>query len=516
MKRSFTGISLAILILLSVQCSSPPTHSSSAEGVKFENSSNPTLSVEGTKPTVAPELLLKSRILALLKKGKYQELDSLLESYQREFEQDFHKEEKLAEAFDSFSADDPMLEGQLNDWIKDYPKSYSALLARAHYFNSRGWIRRGFRGAGEISHTQFALMEANFQKAAQDVAEALKLKSNLIAGFCLLLNMEKTAPEFDRDARLLERALALCPASFLIRKIHIEKLEPRWGGSYQEMRQFAEAAQEYAPLNPKLKVLKGFVDWDKGRTLEESDERKGEAIEAYTRALFYGDYWLFYHERSRTFYHMGRYTEALEDGNRAVALRPQEEECYILRSRIFFFMEKPGHALRDLQVAGQIWPYDTDNAKWGRSVAKRLVYSAYQLYQQSQFAGAIEKYDLAAEFDPDNVETYYWRGTAYMKQGMLAEAERDLEKSVQQNPRHFESYRWLDWVLARQGKWDTILEYWNRFLDLEPNHARAYLERGDTFYHKGDLKSALRDAEKACELGEAEACALGQSLKQKV
>src|SRR5207244_11085437 len=100
----------------SVNVASIHTHASSEDSVQFDNPSNPTLSVDGTKPTFAPELLLKSRILALLKKGKYQELDSLLESYQREFEQDFHKEEKLAEAFDSFSADDPMLEGQLNDW----------------------------------------------------------------------------------------------------------------------------------------------------------------------------------------------------------------------------------------------------------------------------------------------------------------------------------------------------------------------------------------------------------------
>jgi hypothetical protein len=37
----------------------------------------------------------------------------------------------------------------------------------------------------------------------------------------------------------------------------------------------------------------------------------------------------------------------------------------------------------------------------------------------------------------------------------------------------------------------AVVEHWNRFLALEPNHAKAYLERGGTFYHKGDLKESL-------------------------
>ena len=103
-----------------------------------------------------------------------------------------------------------------------------------------------------------------------------------------------------------------------------------------------------------------------------------------------------------------------------------------------------------------------------------------------------------------------------MQQGSLAEAQRDLEKAVQLNPRHFGSYQFLDWALAKQGKWGAVVEHWNQFLALEPNHAKAYLERGGTFYHKGDLKRAFQDAQKSCELGEPEACARSERLKQRI
>ena len=84
------------------------------------------------------------------------------------------------------------------------------------------------------------------------------------------------------------------------------------------------------------------------------------------------------------------------------------------------------------------------------------------------------------------------------------------------NPRHFGSYQFLDWVLTKQGKWDAVVEHWNQFLALEPNHAKAYLERGYTFYHKGDLKRAFQDPQRSCELGVPESCARSESLKQRI
>jgi tetratricopeptide (TPR) repeat protein len=66
----------------------------------------------------------------------------------------------------------------------------------------------------------------------------------------------------------------------------------------------------------------------------------------------------------------------------------------------------------------------------------------------------------------------------------------------------------LDYILASQGKWDEILDIWNRFLALEPNNAEAYFERAGTHKHKGDMDSALADLDRACDLGKQEACNL--------
>jgi tetratricopeptide (TPR) repeat protein len=71
----------------------------------------------------------------------------------------------------------------------------------------------------------------------------------------------------------------------------------------------------------------------------------------------------------------------------------------------------------------------------------------------------------------------------------------------------------LDYVLASEAKWDEIIDNWSQFLALEPNNAGAYFERAGAHKHKGDMKSALADLDRACELGKEEACKIGKAYR---
>jgi tetratricopeptide (TPR) repeat protein len=515
MRNSLLALILVAVHWISVGCSSSGEDRTTAPVLPPAKKS--VLGAGGTiaKPQVNPNLLLKRRVLNLLHQDKFTELDALLESFQRDFEKDFRKEMILEEAFGAFSAYDPAMESRLHKWVQQFPQSYSAFLARASYFLSRAWASRGSGWAKDTSAAQFEHMELNLNKASQDVTSALKLKGDLIIGFDILISIERLAPTSGSDRPLVERALANWPNSFLIRKAYLYSLRPRWGGSYDEMQAFADAASTYAHANPRLKFLQGFIYLDQGELLS-LDKHFEQAVQAHTKALSFGDYWRFRNERAATYWQMKRYAEALEDVNRAMALYPQSEENYVLRSKILFDVERFAEGITDMLTAREIWPYGDEVQEWIRGAAIHLVDNGYQLYKRNEYAQALERFNLAAECDPRYFEIYYWRGTLLVRQGNLSQAQQDLERSVQLNPRHFESYRSLDWVLAKQGKWDAVVEHWNRFLALEPNHAKAYLERGGTFYHKGDLKRAFQDAQKACQLGEQEACARSESIKQRI
>lgn len=60
------------------------------------------------------------------------------------------------------------------------------------------------------------------------------------------------------NREIINTALEQYPYSFLLRAAYLTNLKPRWGGSYSEMNSFADAAQKYVKINPRLAALKGF------------------------------------------------------------------------------------------------------------------------------------------------------------------------------------------------------------------------------------------------------------------
>jgi tetratricopeptide (TPR) repeat protein len=113
-------------------------------------------------------------------------------------------------------------------------------------------------------------------------------------------------------------------------------------------------------------------------------------------------------------------------------------------------------------------------------------------------------------------EAYYCRGIIHEKINRYHRAIADFEKAIKLDPNHFDSYLHIDWLYAQQRKWDTILALWTRFLELNPSHAGAYLERGGTYYRKGDLNGALEDARRACELGNPEGCQRYEQVRDRL
>src|SRR5262249_34921668 len=126
-----------------------------------------------------PDKADKPAILDLLKAHKFQELTTLLEGYQKDFERDFRTEYTVSDAFYAFSTEGSAFESDLDEWIKELPDSYCAHLARGIHSPRRGWASRGTAYAGDTSHEQFQGMEGYFVKALPDLEFAQKKNPNL-------------------------------------------------------------------------------------------------------------------------------------------------------------------------------------------------------------------------------------------------------------------------------------------------------------------------------------------------
>ena len=143
-----------------------------------------------------------------------------------------------------------------------------------------------------------------------------------------------------------------------------------------------------------------------------------------------------------------------------------------------------------------------------RAEAARLVMSGYRSGHENRPEEAVALFTRAIQLDPASAEAHYQRAAVYARRGSYEEARADLKRAIDLDPRHFESYRLIDWLLARQGAWEEIIGHWDRFIALEPKNALAHLERAGAYRHKGDMQRALADLDKACGLGNQQACAI--------
>ena len=450
----------------------------------------------------------------MLQQEQLEKLNVILEEYQNLFEKDPRNEYKVYDAYHAFDITVPSCEDFFKKWINTFPDKYQPYLAVAQYYYARGWENRGYKWAKDTGEEQFEGMRFYFSKAEENLKVALKINPNLIVGYHILIGIYNANGNDIGEDRIIEKALALFPRSFLIKSAILWAKEPRWGGSYAIMEKIAKNAEKYCDINPKLATLYGFIYCDQGKNFRRNKRYK-EAIDLFTKAISFGDHWEFYNERADVYhFYLKEYDRALEDINRSIKLRPTIDRSYRMRSRIYFAKGNYSDSIENLHAAEILRPGDPETKKWREWASKNLLNKGHRLFKTDLHA-AIENYSLSVKFDDKNFETYYWRGMAFYTLENFKSALSDLELAIEINPHHFESYRMVDYILAKDRQWGKIINYWNKFLDLEPDHAGAYLERAGTHYHNKDFGKALDDLEKSCTLGNEEACKRSKGFRTK-
>jgi len=138
---------------------------------------------------------------------------------------------------------------------------------------------------------------------------------------------------------------------------------------------------------------------------------------------------------------------------------------------------------------------------------------AFDLYRAQKLPQAIAAFDALLDESDRDAELRYWRGMAQWKLGHTEQALQDFRRAIELEPTNFDAHRAADRILSQQGRWDEILEMWDRYIARVPTDAEAYFERGGTYFHKRDLAAAQADAARACQLGKAQACSMAERLK---
>ncbi|MBI3353658.1 MAG: tetratricopeptide repeat protein [Nitrospirae bacterium] len=146
---------------------------------------------------------------------------------------------------------------------------------------------------------------------------------------------------------------------------------------------------------------------------------------------------------------------------------------------------------------------------------------------KKEYDNAIENYNKAIAFNPDDADVYTQRGKAYYDKGQYDKAIEDFNRAIALNPNDENAYAMRGFAYIHKGQYDKgnedtgksialqdsfgssffnrRIEKYNQLIALNPKDAKTYVGRGNAYRGKGQYDMAIEDFNKAIALNPKDA-----------
>jgi hypothetical protein len=222
----------------------------------------------------------------LLYRHDYKALDKWFETMQEQYKQDAQYECYLDQAYAIVNQRNMLLR-DLDAWVNATGSAY-AYVARGAYKVKQGFGARGVKFFNQTRPEQISEMQKYHEEAAKDLQTAINKNPTLMTAYRLLIHMAKSSDMPYTAQQIILKAEENDKQSFSLRDAYMQALWPQWGGSLEEMAEFASRESQFADANPRLWSLQGEAVATRGFTLHRNGDC-ASAVELYTAALKYGD-----------------------------------------------------------------------------------------------------------------------------------------------------------------------------------------------------------------------------------
>lgn len=227
-----------------------------------------------------------SGFLGLLRQGDFNRLESETTALQQRFAAGHETEFGLRQAYRPLYALTEQDLSKLDDWQKAYPKSYAVRLVRGTYYKRAGFSARGGEFASRTPAEKFAAMKKLHARAVPELEASLSLTEKPYLSVFHLLDLSDGNRDLQKS--LMDSGTRMLPSNRLIRGRYMHSLTPRWGGSYDEMREFLSYARRTGATKIGLMELEGILYDDMGDTaINQGDQ--DSAIRSFRKALELND-----------------------------------------------------------------------------------------------------------------------------------------------------------------------------------------------------------------------------------
>ncbi len=209
---------------------------------------------------VEPDSSPDTAPLRWLKSGDYAALDRYYSNLQEQFAHGKVTDVELYGDFRELYQNDLANGSHFDQWVQDYPSSYAARLAQGAYYYRTAWAVRGHAFIEQTSPLRVLIMTRYLTKATDVLQRSLAMSPRPYLSSLYLLDIAMMDGTRDQARHWLDFGTSLDPDASLVRLRYMVTLEPRWGGSLEEMRAYAAECQRAGVPAQTLGKLKWNLD----------------------------------------------------------------------------------------------------------------------------------------------------------------------------------------------------------------------------------------------------------------
>jgi protein O-mannosyl-transferase len=201
-----------------------------------------------------------------------------------------------------------------------------------------------------------------------------------------------------------------------------------------------------------------------------------------------------YYNRGLYFFNNSRDSDALNDFNKAIELKPNYADAYNNRGSVFMKFGRIDEALGDLNNA----------VSYNKNLAQAYFNRGYIFYQRKQYDQALRDYERVIELKPDVERLAIVHNVIALlltDENNYADALSHFDTAIELQPAFAEAFNNRGVVFIKQQKYEKAIKDCSSAITLKSNYAEAYFNRGIAESNSGDKNGACQDWQRAAALG---------------
>lgn len=225
----------------------------------------------------------REQFVEQLESKNFQQLDAQLAAFQEPALSDLSVHRAYFRAMDALTRRRPVNATQYDEWVAA-TGSGTAYLVRGEFHLERAWLARGSAYAYQTHSDAFIRMKQQLVLAREDFQKAQD-KLGPRCDWCVasLISVDILSGQRSRAVATLDVKLRQLSGGIMAPQTYLHYLQPKWGGSWQEMERFIDGFTKDFPAHPVIKTLQSDYVYAKAVALHQA-QRHQEARGQYELA----------------------------------------------------------------------------------------------------------------------------------------------------------------------------------------------------------------------------------------